>query len=91
MFCSHSMYTHINGNTWQAKRLPRRTIPGQIAIKLVAILVPFDRVQRLSIQIVEALQLRCGTLNHVIRYAHLEQTQSGCEICKTKKRGEGKE
>lgn len=89
MFCT-CMYTHINGNTWQAKRLPRRAIPGQIAIKLVAILVPFDRVQCLPIEIVEALQLRCGTLNHVIRYAHLQQTQSGCEICNEKRKNKVK-
>jgi len=44
--------------------------------------IPFHRVEGLAVQIVQTLQLRHGTLNHVHRYADLGQSQaSHAEIC----------
>lgn len=70
------MNTYVDVHTGQCEDLRRRMISGYVAIELVTILVPFDRVQRFAVQIVVTLQLSGCIANCVIGYPDLGQSQA---------------
>lgn len=65
--------THVDVNASLFENLYFRHAFGQIPEELVAVLVPFDRVQSLSLQIVRAFQLRAGARYRVVSDAHVQQ------------------
>lgn len=63
--------THVNVNALFFENLNFRYAFGQIPEELGTVLVPFDRVQGVPLQIVRAFQLRVGAQHRVVCNTHV--------------------
>lgn len=67
--------TYIDFNSGPIEGGYVRRVPWHVAVELVAVLVPFDGVQAVALQVKVALQLDGGRPQHVGRYPHLGESQ----------------
>jgi len=62
-----------------------------VAVELVAVFVPLDRIQLLAIQIKVALEIYSFPAHHVLRHHQLQHPQAVCFCKHTRGRGEIRE
>lgn len=82
--------THIDGHSRQQEELSRWIIPRDVPVELVAVLVPFDRVQGLAVQVKVALEHDGRVFGHVVRDADLGQPQAEANVWGRKENGREK-
>lgn len=64
-------HTYIDVDSCPVESGDWRRVPWHVAIELVAVLVPLDGVEAVTLQIEVTLELGGGCPQYVVRYSHL--------------------
>ena len=74
--CYILLYTHVDGDAGQLEDKNRRLLLRYVAVELVAVLVPLDRVEDDVVQVEVADEPDVLAPHHVLRYHQLHHSQA---------------